>query len=116
MEKETFLSGYCRGIDQSRMVAVVTEDGELVEVQRVNRIYATSNERYGMIYKVKLNDRAEVVRKDKLANCPARCLIDNENTIHVNQIDSQFYIDLAHKRINDFKGIKTKRATKAKKR
>ena len=32
MEKEAFLSGYCRTIDQSRMVAVVTEDGELVEV------------------------------------------------------------------------------------
>ena len=32
MEKETFISGYCRGIDRSRMVAVVTEDGELVEV------------------------------------------------------------------------------------
>ena len=91
-------------------------NGELVEVQRVNRIYATADEQYGMIYKVKLNDRAEVVRKDKLANCPARCLIDNENKISVNQIDRQFYIDLAQKRINDFKGIKTKRATKAKKR
>ena len=32
MEKEIFISGYCRGIDQSRMVALVTEDGELVEV------------------------------------------------------------------------------------
>lgn len=32
MEKETFISGYCRAIDQSRMVAVVTEDGQLVEV------------------------------------------------------------------------------------
>ena len=32
MEKETFVSGYCRVIDQSRMVALVTEDGELVEV------------------------------------------------------------------------------------
>ena len=32
MEKETFLSGYCRTADQSRMVAVVTEGGELVEV------------------------------------------------------------------------------------
>jgi hypothetical protein len=31
MEKETFLSGYCRVLDQSRMVAVVTEDGELLE-------------------------------------------------------------------------------------
>ena len=32
MEKEVFLSGYCRTIDQSRMVTVVTEDGELTEV------------------------------------------------------------------------------------
>ena len=32
MEKEAFLSGYCRTIDQSRMVAVVVEEGELVEV------------------------------------------------------------------------------------
>lgn len=32
MEKEVFFSGYCRTIDQSRMVSVVTEDGQLVEV------------------------------------------------------------------------------------
>lgn len=32
MEKETFISGYCRCLDQSRMVALVTEDGKLVEV------------------------------------------------------------------------------------
>ena len=31
MEKETFLSGYCRVLDQSRMVAVVTESGKLLE-------------------------------------------------------------------------------------
>ena len=29
MEKEIFISGYCRCLDQSRMVAVVTEDGAL---------------------------------------------------------------------------------------
>lgn len=32
MEKESFFSGYCRTIDSSRMVSVVTEDGKLVEV------------------------------------------------------------------------------------
>lgn len=32
MEKEHFLTGYCRNIDQSRMVTVVTEDGALCEV------------------------------------------------------------------------------------
>ena len=31
MEKEYFFSGYCRTIDESRMVAVVTEDGQLTE-------------------------------------------------------------------------------------
>lgn len=31
MEKETFLSGYCRTIDNSRMVAVEIDGGELLE-------------------------------------------------------------------------------------
>ena len=32
MEKELFFSGYCRTIDQSRMVAILLEDGKLEEV------------------------------------------------------------------------------------
>ena len=32
METEAFISGYCRQLDQSRMVTVVTEDGRLSEV------------------------------------------------------------------------------------
>ena len=32
MEKEVFCSGYCRTIDDSRMVAVVVDGGELIEV------------------------------------------------------------------------------------
>ena len=32
MEKESFLSGYCRTIDESRMGAAVTEDGVLLEI------------------------------------------------------------------------------------
>ena len=32
MEKETFLSGYCRATDQSRMVEVILEDGAQTEV------------------------------------------------------------------------------------
>lgn len=31
MEQEHFLSGYCRVQDHSRMVAVVTDSGELLE-------------------------------------------------------------------------------------
>ena len=32
MEQETFFSGYCRSIDDSRMVSVFVEDGQLTEV------------------------------------------------------------------------------------
>lgn len=32
MEKETFVSGYCRCLDGSRMVELITEGGKLVEV------------------------------------------------------------------------------------
>ena len=32
MEKEGFCTGYCRQIDASRMVTVVTEDGKLTEI------------------------------------------------------------------------------------
>lgn len=32
MEQEHFLTGYCRSIDQSRMVTAVTEDGQLTEI------------------------------------------------------------------------------------
>lgn len=32
MEKEHFLSGYCRTVDQSRLVTAVTENGQLLEV------------------------------------------------------------------------------------
>ncbi len=32
MEKENFISGYCRTVDGSRTVCVVTENGKLVEV------------------------------------------------------------------------------------
>ncbi len=32
MEKESFISGYCRCLDASRMVELITENGKLVEV------------------------------------------------------------------------------------
>ena len=32
MEKELFFSGYCRVLDSSRTVCIVTEDGKLTDV------------------------------------------------------------------------------------
>ena len=77
-------------------------DGEKIPVQKVNRIYATNDERYGKIYKVK----AENDSTAKIESLPEHCIIDNDNKLTIDKVDRRFYIDLAHKRINDYMGIK----------
>ena len=77
-------------------------DGEKHPVQKVNRVYATSDERYGKIYKVKAENDATA----KIESLPEHCIIDNDNHLTIDAIDKTFYIELARKRINDFLGIK----------
>ena len=77
-------------------------DGEKTPVQRVNRVYATSDERYGKLFKVK----AETDLSTKIEMLPEHCIIDNDNHLTIDDIDKTFYIEMAKKRINDFKGIK----------
>ena len=77
-------------------------DGEKVPVQKVNRIYATTDPRYGKLFKVKAENDAEA----KIEMLPEHCIIDNDNHLSIADVDKQFYIDMAKKRINDFMGIK----------
>ena len=82
-----------------------TINGERVEVQNVNRVYATKDKRYGTIHKFKLNkDGTE--RYDKIANLPEHCIIDNRNELSIEDIDKDFYIEMAKKRIEQFIGKK----------
>lgn len=82
-------------------------DGKKIPVQKVNRVYATPDKRYGKVYKVKADDDSEA----KIDSLPEHCIIDNtavtdpEHT-KLQQIDRSFYIKLAKKRIDDFRGIK----------
>ena len=76
--------------------------GEKVPVQKVNRIYATKDPRYGKLFKVKAENDAEA----KIEMLPEHCVIDNDNHLTIADVDKQFYIDMAKKRINDFMGIK----------
>ncbi|MCB4946036.1 hypothetical protein LGW20_09835, partial [Streptococcus mutans] len=71
-------------------------DGRHVDVQNVNRVYATSNKKYGTVYKRKKDGSA-----DKIANLPDHCYIDNEDHITLDDIDKSFYIELAEKRVLD---------------
>ncbi len=89
-------------------------DGEMHPVQRVNRVYASHmHSTLGTLYKTK-----EDGRRDKIASLPDHCLIDNDNQIHIDEIDRQWYIELAKKRVQDYLGaekapkIKKTRKTK----
>lgn len=86
-------------------------NGMKVPVQKVNRVYAISDERYGKLYKVKAEDSSEA----KIDSLPEHCFIDNNNELSIEQIDRDFYIAMAKKRINDFKGIKPEKKGKKKK-
>ena len=77
-------------------------DGEKVPVQKVNRIYASKDPRYGKLFKVKAENDSEA----KIEMLPEHCIIDNDNHLTIADVDKQFYIDMAKKRINDFMGIK----------
>lgn len=77
-------------------------DGEQVPVQKVNRVYATADERYGKLFKVK----AETDATAKIEMLPEHCIIDNDNQLTIDAVDKTFYIEMARKRINDFLGIK----------
>ena len=77
-------------------------DGEQVPVQKVNRVYATKDERYGKLFKVKAENDATA----KIEMLPEHCIIDNDNHLTITDVDKSFYIDMAKKRVNDFLGIK----------
>lgn len=77
-------------------------DGKKVSVQKVNRIYATADMRYGKLYKVKEENDATA----KIEMLPEHCIIDNDNQLTIEDVDKTFYIEMAKKRINDFIGIK----------
>lgn len=85
-------------------------DGKQVPVQKVNRVYASKDERYGKLFKVK----AENDSTAKIEMLPEHCIIDNDNLLTIDDVDKRFYIEMAKKRINDFLGIKPEKKTRRK--
>ena len=116
--KEYFVNGTpvedtiksCNDISQFQMIAKAGQkykeayhivDGQKQPIQKVNRVYATSNPKYGKLYKVKAENDSEA----KIDSLPERCIIDNENKLTIDEVDKTFYIEMAQKRVNDFLGI-----------
>ena len=82
------------------------KDNGDIKVNKVNRVYASKNNKYGNLYKTKIVEKnnEKIIRKDSIANLPEHCIVDNNDTLNINDIDKNWYINMAMKRINDFKG------------
>lgn len=85
-------------------------DGNRMPVQKVNRVYAAVDTRYGKLFKVKAENDATA----KIEMLPEHCIIDNDNHLTIDEVDKTFYIEMARKRINDFLGIKPEKIKKSK--
>lgn len=88
-------------------------DGEKQPVQKVNRVYATNDHRYGKLYKVKAADDSEA----KIERLPEHCIIDNSaiddpNHTSIDKIDKQWYIDQAKAGIDRFLGVVPEKKTR----
>ena len=77
-------------------------DGKMEVVQKVNRVYATEDHRYGTLYKIHLGTGNPV----KIAGLPSRCVIDNDNHLTIDVVDRDWYIRLARRYVRDFLGEK----------
>ena len=97
-------------------------NGERVPIQKVNRIYAVKDSKYGQVVKGKWI--TEKRKKDKdtgkmistpvdppqwsetiISECPKHAFIDNENVLTVDELDKDYYIDIAKKRIDKYINI-----------
>ena len=91
-------------------------DGEKLPVQKVNRVYAVTDERYGKVFKVKADDDSE----SKIGRLPEHCLIDNtavDDPRHtsIDKIDKAWYSAQAMDGINKFLGIEPEKKKKERK-
>lgn len=94
-------------------------DGERVPIQKVNRVYAIKDPKYGAIVKgkwikEKRKKNKETGKMDSIpvdppawsetviSECPTHAGIDNENELTVADLDLDYYIDMANKRIDKY--------------
>lgn len=107
-------------------------NGERVPIQKVNRIYAVKDPKYGQVVKGKwitekrTKDKATgkmiskpvdppVWSEETVSECPDHTFIDNENVLTVDDLDKEYYIKMAKGRIDKYINIDRKVENKLKK-
>lgn len=107
-------------------------NGERVEIQKVNRVYAVNNPIYGQIVKGKWitekrkKDKATgkmisepvdppVWQESTIPECPVHAFVDNENTLAIADLNLSYYIEMAKSRIDKYINLDRKVENKLKK-
>lgn len=100
----------CNDLKQFQLVAKVSSKymyalyGDEKLKEKCLRVFASTDENDKGVFKLKAIGK----NPEKIAGTPIHCFINNEDINLNNEIssklDKQWYIDLANKRINDFKG------------
>lgn len=97
-------------------------NGERVPIQKVNRVYAVKDPKYGAVVKGKWITEKRKKNKDTgkmestpvdppqwsetvISECPDHAFIDNENVLSLDALDKDYYIDMAKKRIDKYINI-----------
>lgn len=97
-------------------------NGVRESIQKVNRVYAVKDSKYGVVVKGKWITEKRKKNKDTgkmestpvdppewsetiISECPEHCYIDNENVLTVDDLDLDYYIDMAEKRIDKYINI-----------
>lgn len=100
-------------------------DGQRVPIQKVNRVYAVKDSKYGEIVKGKTiyekrrkNPDTGIMesvavdppkwQETTIPECPAHAYIDNTNVLTVDDLDLGYYIDMAYRRIDKYINIDRK--------
>jgi len=94
-------------IKVSKLYSHAIHDDKILS-ERVIRVFASKNETASGIFKIKKVSNEDNILMDKIekvANTPEHCFIDNGNVKNKSlpeELDKQYYIDLANKRLKDF--------------
>lgn len=78
---------------------VIEYNGLDMDVQKVNRVYATLDKSWGKLYKVKSSG----LKRDSHASLPNHCALANKNDFDIRNLDREYYISEANDRIRKFK-------------
>ena len=77
-------------------------DGEQIPTQKVNRVFASKDKKFGTLFKVKTSTK----KPAKIDTIPSNCRISNNMQISIDEIDKQWYTNSAIERITKYVGGK----------